>query len=280
MATSLSIPKTATAADLASAFSLGGAWSSTEPSPASDATSNTTAAFSYLVSNWEAGGKGAPNIAWVTDPFDGGNADDVLQVNYPANTRDGTQFTMRVFDNYTAAWNETVETALVKYEIAFSDDFDFVKGGKLPGLYGQNDDATETCSGGVRDTDCFSARLMFRTNGAGEVYAYLPTSPGFCRQSDVICNDDYGISLSRGSFRFKPGGWTTITQLISLNTPGYANGLLYLYSNDTLALAHTGLTWRTKEDVSLTSVFFSTFFGGSDSSWNSKGGQSYFRRFE
>lgn len=57
-------------------------------------------------------------------------------------------------------------------------------------------------------------------------------------------------------------GWTTITQLISLNTPGYANGLLYLYANDTLALSHTGLTWRTNDSVTLTSVFFSTFFGG------------------
>ncbi|GAA5865078.1 hypothetical protein JCM8547_007705 [Rhodosporidiobolus lusitaniae] len=282
MATSLAIPKTADAAALASAFSLDAAWSSAAASPA--AVQNNTDAglstFDLLQQLWSAAGSGAPNTAWVADPFDGGNTDDVLQVTYPAGTRDGTQFSMRVFDEYRAAWNTTVQTALLKYELAFSDDFEFVLGGKLPGLYGASPNASTICSGGNRETDCFSARLMWRERGAGEVYAYLPTSPGFCHQSDVYCNDDYGISLSRGSWQFKKGGWTTITQLIALNTPGYANGLLYLYANDTLALAHTGLTWRTAEDVTLTSVFFSTFFGGSSSSWNSKGGTASFRRFE
>ncbi|BGP19313.1 hypothetical protein JCM10213v2_007402 [Rhodosporidiobolus nylandii] len=288
VSTSLRLPKSASAADLAASFSLSGAWSSSDPSPASvlaastDSSSslNGATAFPLLEADWAASGTGAPNTEWVVDPFDGGNGEEVLQVAYPVDTREGTQFSMDVFRNYTSEWNQTVQTALLKYEVAFSNDFDFVKGGKLPGLYGQNDDATGTCSGGNRDADCFSARLMWRQRGAGEVYAYLPTYAKFCQQSDVICNSDYGISLSRGSFQFKPGGWTTITQLVSLNTPGTANGLLYLYCNDTLALAHTGLAWRTRDDVTLTSVLFSTFFGGSDSSWDARGGSAYFRRFE
>lgn len=77
-----------------------------------------------------------------------------------------------------------------------------------------------------------------------------------------------------------PLSWTTITQLVALNTPGYANGLLYLWANDTLALAHTGLTWRTNASVTLTSVLFSTFFGGSGRQWESEGGEGYFRRFK
>lgn len=74
--------------------------------------------------------------------------------------------------------------------------------------------------------------------------------------------------------------WTTITQLTSLNTPGYANGLLYLWANNTLALAQTGLVWRTQESVTISKIMFSTFFGGSDDSWDSQGGRSYFRNFE
>jgi len=42
------------------------------------------------------------------------------------------------------------------------------------------------------------------------VYAYIPTYEGFCRQSDVDCNDVYGISLSRGSFDFSAGGYVYI----------------------------------------------------------------------
>ncbi|GAA5974300.1 hypothetical protein JCM11641_006722 [Rhodosporidiobolus odoratus] len=287
MSTSLSIPKSASAAHLATAFSLGGAWSSSDPSsttvlaPQSNSSLSTSSTFSLLSQDWAVtGNNGAPNTEWVKDPFEQANLQDVLQVTYPVGTREGTQFTMRTFDNYTHEWNQTVQTALLRYDVAFSDDFDFVKGGKLPGLYGASQGARAICSGGNREEDCFSARLMWRERGGGEVYAYVPTYSGFCSQSDVICNSDYGISLSRGSFRFKPGGWTTITQLVSLNTVGTANGLLYLYANDTLALAHTGMTWRTRDDVTLDSVLFSTFFGGSDHSWAARGGTSFFRRFE
>ncbi|GAA5821578.1 hypothetical protein JCM11251_000917 [Rhodosporidiobolus azoricus] len=285
---SLSLPKSASASTLASAFSLQPAWSSADPTAndvsANSADSEESTAFDLLQTSWAVSGSGAPNTAWVADPFDDANGAEVLQVTYPEGTREGTQFTMRVFDNFTSEWNQTAGTALLKYELAFSDDFEFVLGGKLPGLYGSNNLSNKICSGGKQDEDCFSARLMWRERGAGEVYAYLPTYPGFCSQSDVLCNvgDDvtYGVSLSRESWRFKTGEWATITQFISLNTPGYANGLLYLYYNDELKLAHTGLSWRMREDVSLSSVFFSTFFGGSGSAWNSKGGQAYFRRFE
>ena len=73
--------------------------------------------------------------------------------------------------------------------------------------------------------------------------------------------------------------WTRLTQLVSLNTPGYANGVLILYANDTLALAQTGIVYRTSEDVTLKNVLFSTFFGGSDNTWDSTGGDAYFRSF-
>ncbi|GAA5888969.1 hypothetical protein JCM6882_009699 [Rhodosporidiobolus microsporus] len=285
---SLSLPDSASASTLAASFSLNPVWSSADPSSAdvlaASTDSSDSTATDVLRTSWSMVGNSAPNTAWVLDPFDAANGADVLQVTYPEGTRDGTQFTMRVFDNFTSEWNQTAGTALLKYELAFSDDFDFVLGGKLPGLYGANNESTKICSGGKQDEDCFSARLMWRQRGAGEVYAYLPTYSGFCSQSDVLCNvgDDvtYGVSLSRGSFRFKTGEWATITQLISLNTPGYANGLLYLYHNDELALAHTGLSWRMRDDVSLSSVFFSSFFGGSGNAWNSKGGNAYFRRFE
>lgn len=73
--------------------------------------------------------------------------------------------------------------------------------------------------------------------------------------------------------------WTRLTQLVSLNTPGLANGVLILYANDTLALAQTGIVYRTSQDVTLKNVLFSTFFGGSDNTWDSTGGAAYFRNF-
>lgn len=114
------------------------------------------------------------------------------------------------------------------------------------------------------------------------MYAYSPTYNQLCQQPDVLCGDNiYGISLSRGAFNFQPGGWTRLTQLVSLNTPPIANGLLYVYVNDTLVLAQTGLSWRSDERVRLSRVLFSTFFGGSSKSYlPPKDERAYFRDFQ
>ncbi|GAA6051000.1 hypothetical protein JCM3770_005363 [Rhodotorula araucariae] len=278
-ASTLSVSASASAAQVAHAFALSAQWVSSEPSigeALSSSPANSTRVFELLQQGWNATGSELTNAMWAADPFDGGNSNAVLQVQYPDDSRTGAQFSMKVFGQ-----DELVQTALLKYEVAFDSSFDFVKGGKLPGLYGASPDATGLCSGGEHLEDCFSARLMWRERGAGEVYAYIPTYDGFCGQSDISCNDEYGTSLSRGTWRFPRGGWTTITQLVSLNTPGMANGLLFLWANDSLALAHTGIAWRTNASVTLTSIFFSTFFGGSDDSYNSgRGESSYFRRFE
>ncbi|GAA5823504.1 hypothetical protein JCM5353_006284 [Sporobolomyces roseus] len=281
----LSIPKFGDASTIASLFSLSSSWTAPMPSQSSlsaltvptNVQDSTTA---WLMENWNVSSSSLSNTQFVQDPFgsaqvEGDEEELVLSVNYPKGTREGSQF----FSTPMRA-DSNVQTAVLQYEVAFDDGFSFVKGGKLPGLYGSEKGAESICSGGNRQSSCFSARLMWRSKGEGEVYAYIPTYDGFCRQFDVDCNDVYGISLSRGSFDFSAGGWTTITQLISLNTPPFANGLLYLWANNTLALAHTGLVWRTNEDVTLSKIMFSTFFGGSDSSWDSEGGNSYFRNFQ
>jgi len=62
------------------------------------------------------------------------------------------------------------ETAEMSYTLRFSKDFDFVKGGKLPGLCG----GPENVSGGrpANGQNGFSARLMWRRDGRGEAYVY------------------------------------------------------------------------------------------------------------
>lgn len=59
-------------------------------------------------------------------------------------------------------------TAIFKYGVTFPVGFDFVKGGKLPGLYG----GKTSCTGGDPAVDCFSTRLMWREGGQGELYLY------------------------------------------------------------------------------------------------------------
>ncbi len=140
----------------------------------------------------------------------------------------------------------------LRYYVRFPEDFDFVKGGKLPGLYGG------TVTGGRRSpdgTDGFSTRLMWRRDGVGEVYAYLATS------------EEEGTSLGRGSWSFQPGRWHVIEQEVSLNRPDNQDGSIRVWLDNREVLNETNLQFRTTNKLKIEGVFFSTFFGGSDSSW-------------
>jgi hypothetical protein len=54
----------------------------------------------------------------------------------------------------------------LEYSVFFPAGFDFVLGGKMPGLYG----GKEGCSGGDAAEDCWSSRMMWRKDGNGELY--------------------------------------------------------------------------------------------------------------
>ena len=176
----------------------------------------------------------------------------LLRITYPAGsasqsaggTDGGTQAYLEL--------PEPTDTLDLRYQLRFPTTFDFVKGGKLPGLYGG------TITGGQHipdGTNGFSTRYMWRTDGNGEIYAYLPTSR------------DHGTSLGRGCWQFTPGAWTTLRQRIQLNTPGLDNGRITVWQDDHLVLDHSGLQFRTTDELRIQGLFFSTFFGGDDTSW-------------
>jgi hypothetical protein len=144
------------------------------------------------------------------------------------------------------------------YQVRFPEGFDFVKGGKLPGLYG----GAGNSGGEIPDgSDGFSTRYMWRADGAGEVYAYLPTS------------EEHGTSLGRGCWSFPPGVWSTIRQRVQLNTPDESDGRISVWQDDRLVLDRGGLQFRTGGALRIDGLFFSTFFGGGDSSWASPADQ-------
>lgn len=118
-----------------------------------------------------------PNdIAFVGDPFPNSptpglapinNSGPVLQVTYPAGSLHldgGTQ----LFSLWNTTDGSVFNSMMLSYELAFDEGFPWNKGGKLPGLRGGPN--PNGCSGGnePNGTDCFSTRLMWRTNGAGE----------------------------------------------------------------------------------------------------------------
>ncbi|KAL7282902.1 hypothetical protein ACG7TL_002318 [Trametes sanguinea] len=167
----------------------------------------------------------------------------------------------------------TAKEATLGYTVYFPSGFDFVKGGKLPGLYGgDSDDEAVSCSGGRRDDGCFSARFMWRTDGAGELYTYLP--PDYSANQAVCdippfstCNDVYGASVGRGSFDWATGGRTTISQRVRLNDVGQQNGELEVFFDGKSVINVGGLVLRDSSSGRIRGIQMQTFFGGSDSSW-------------
>ena len=157
--------------DIVSAYTL--TVSTTLPFPT--ATLAPSNADSFLVSSWALNKNKIQNqpddLAFVADPFPSSTASSnssgpVLQVTYAAgsfgDSGGGSQF-FSVFNGSISP-----QTMLLSYEVAFDQGFQFVKGGKLPGLRGGLD--TVGCEGGAKPngTDCWSTRLMWRTAGAGE----------------------------------------------------------------------------------------------------------------
>ncbi|MFE6893575.1 polysaccharide lyase [Streptomyces sp. NPDC057694] len=181
----------------------------------------------------------------------------VLRVRYPA--RSASPTVARTYDRpeggaqlYLPLRSGPVDRLHLRYCLRFPSGFDFVKGGKLPGLYG----GTDTSGGRIPDgTDGLSTRYMWRSGGRGEVYAYLPTSKV------------HGTSLGRGSWSWPVGRWTCVEQSVVLNRPGRRDGSVTVDLDGRRVFDRDGLEFRTTDDLRIAGVFFSTFFGGGDPSW-------------
>ena len=151
-------------------------------------------------------------------------------------------------------------TACLGYRVRFEDGFAFVLGGKLPGLYGTEGAPVTTASGcrPVNDEAGFSVRLMWRSGGRGEVYAYTQNKTARC-----------GESLGRGNWTFATGRWIAVEEEVVLNTPGRDDGRVRVWIDGRLVLDRGGLVYRSGPAVHIQGLFFSTFFGGKKPDWAS-----------
>jgi hypothetical protein len=95
------------------------------------------------------------------------NDTTVMQIFYPEDSVNPSSTPLGGSQIYFSPFDFSYATSVtLNYSVFFPDDFNWVKGGKLPGLYGGH----QTCSGGDLAELCFSTRMMWRSNGAGELY--------------------------------------------------------------------------------------------------------------
>ncbi len=174
-----------------------------------------------------------------------------LQVSYPAGSSAPSSGVPGGAQASLPLASGPVDNATLTYKVRFPSGFQFVKGGKMPGLCGG------ACyTGGTNGQAGWSARFMWRTGGAAESYVYSATTSG------------YGDSLGRGDWYWTPdSAWHTVSQHVHMNTPGVADGTIDV-SIDGVPVSHqVGITFRVDGSVHIDSLMFSTFYGGHDSSW-------------
>ncbi len=152
------------------------------------------------------------------------------------------------------------EVAELRYTLRFSPDFDFVKGGKLPGLCG----GPENVSGGrpADGSNGFSARLMWRREGRGEAYVYHKNQP-----------EKYGESFAfPPDFRFPTGKSIGVRLAVGMNAPGRRDGTLRVWialpgEAERAVVMREDLEWRSAATFGVDGLYFETFHGGNDPSW-------------
>jgi hypothetical protein len=139
-------------------------------------TAETKDAGAFIASDWHAlKGTDQKDLSFVKNPLDSAG-DIVLQMEYPKGSYSGSD-SGGVGGLQLAVYGEGQNRAILSYEVrnldspslshgesqlirvrqvGFNKGFDFVKGGKLPGLYGG--DTNAHCTGGQNSETCFSLR--------------------------------------------------------------------------------------------------------------------------
>ncbi len=151
-------------------------------------------------------------------------------------------------------------SAELEYRLLLEPGFQFVKGGKLPGLCG----GPRTVSGGMECTgyDGWSVRLMWRREGRGEAYVYHAAK-----------TSDYGDHIPFSEdYRFPIGRPVTVRMRVDMNTPGRADGRLRVWASDASGrlaqvVERGDLLFTRSPAIGVDSVLFETFYGGADESW-------------
>ena len=166
----------------------------------------------------------------------------------------------------------------LSYKIRFHDNFNFVRGGKLPGLCG---DACNSGGSTPTGTDGWSARMMWRTDGSGQgggspldpdqanivQYVYHPDQTGgnpAGKNGDDLKWDDTTPSEWQ---LFDSDVWYQLQHRIVMNTPGQYDGIVQAWLDDEMVLDRQNIRFRDISSIQIDTLYFSTFFGGSSSIW-------------
>jgi hypothetical protein len=175
------------------------------------------------------------------------SGNQVLQVKYPKGYADPA--------NGGAQWKAPLPPRneyYAEYQVMFSPNFEWVKGGKIPGLVGGT-----APTGGANADRGLSARYMWRNNGKAILYLYWQGKTA-----------THGQEIALGK-NFSKGVWHTLKQRIKLNTPGSSNGIMQVWFDNQLVYSKSDYKFiKSGDNWQIDKFYFSSFFGGSAPRWS------------
>lgn len=140
------------------------------------------------------------------------------------------------------------------YKFLLAENFNFQKGGKLPGIYGG-----QPMSGGRKADgyNGFTVRITWDSNGHGSLYLYTPQN-----------TSKFGSQLDSKKWQLNRFDANEITLLVKLNDTNEENGQIKVWHDKHLVSELNNIILRKTDSLKIEGMVFSSFFGGSNESYS------------
>ncbi len=204
----------------------------------------------------------------VSSYTSGGINGRILTVKYIKWPGHGTE---RIGNDFSLGTNASAAT--LSYDVKFHSAFEFVKGGKLPGLGGG--EKPTGCTSDPDEMDGWTIRVMWLNAGTGG--AIVPVLYVYDRDRPPgVCGDVYVLPDENPEFVFHTGSWYRVDLQVQMNsTMGGHNGWARLYVEGVLVAEATDLSLKATLGMGIDTFMFNTFHGGDDNSWAPQQEETY-----
>lgn len=165
-----------------------------------------------------------------------------------------------------AAWRmylgERFDELYFQFRVKFPKEFNFVLGGKLPGVGG----GSLPVGGEKSDETGFTARIMWRGEDGGKKSRVVQYVYYMDKDANKKWGEDMPFENNKKQIFFQPGKWHTLKTRIKMNTPKKTDGIIQSWFDNRLVLDKP-VKFRIDLKLGIDTFIFTTFFGGSDLSW-------------
>lgn len=154
--------------------------------------------------------------------------------------------------NWKPKLGTKADSLYYSYWFKFPTQFDYVLGGKLPGL---GNDKAQVGGGKPNGHNGWSVRVMWDRHGQLGQYVYH------------MDQDRHFGEFMPWKSEIQKGKWQQVKTFIKLNTPGKQDGIITTWLDGKVVLDRRDLRFRSIDGLEIERLLFSVFYGGSGPEW-------------